>query len=1392
MSHFFKNNTWVFMMFAVLYIGSACQLDDNTQAPYSDDDASLRGHILDAHTATPLVGVQVSVGNDIVGFRHAMTDDTGWFLIEGCDADATTLIVDGRDIDSGHYSRITLILPHGQIVSHKKHTMPRPIYLPRVNKTQATLDLSNRLTPSEDPNHPAQDGWWQVNTRQPLVLTHKNFTIYRGTEPTRLRASASLTLAPESFIKFPHGDEPILSMTSVSPLRLPWSLPRHVAPDIMLALEPYGTEIYPPATLSFWDKNTTAPSPDDQHYSLFALTPKTNQLELKASFLPETQLLKRHTEQTLGATTAVSNPLSTGQQVPLLGFVSGPVCAPTNTDLKSYRIGISRYYHWDTTGSENNNQAVVFDRTVPSGVPTDGDEDYPHADIRSYDGLLQEREYSRENTIDYSELFGVLVEPYLTDHTASFPEIGSPLNNIVWGAPDNECHGTRDVDALPLSGENRLQSDTEHLKVCIILPSTDLYACAFDYTYYYREQKDIIHIDGVRTSLYPSALTSLSERSPTVTSNPDPAPHNKNFDAPPGGGVGQSWWRTSGYYDSEPYLLTLNYGTTNQTLIYPNIQRYDWAKQYDSLSPDITSASYRREREDYRNSSYGRYGICDDCCPTTQNTIPGNDYELYHDAPKTIGEIRFTNQPRNGLANRVPNVVTLERTGESVGLTGNKCSATCSNGRTSTRDPWSLPDRDNPDPSLECPDCSAGHITQMGTSFYMDFREWNTYREYEDEIVQSQGISRQCLPIGSTDPPTATELATEACNNGATWTGNFTSIDDINQFNTELVVNVDGTNRHYTKISGSITIKNNSSITAISLIRLCQITGSMHIQSNTSLTSISLPALTSVGSYVNISSMNALTSVSLPALTSVETYLVIRYMNNVISISLQSLMSVGTYFTIRNMDYLISVSLPRLESIGGSFSLISLLRVKSVILSQLTSVGNLLAISYLYRIQSLSFPALESIERTLSIDGVGYLKSLSFPVLTSIGRDFSPHGTYRLSSLSLPRLESIGGSLEFSNTHRLTSLSLSQLTSVGESFLISGMSGLTSLSLPLLTSVSQTLTLINLESLTSLSFPLLYTVRIIQFGTMHNLTSLSLPLLRTVGTNCFFQNMNSLTSFDVPSLTSVGYIFSLRNLPNLRSVSFPALTTIGGNFLYLLNTKSSPPQSLSMPALTSISGKISITNVHNLTSISLPELTSVGSSILFYNLSNLVEILMPKLTSANQYLKIIDTDALSALDLSALESIGNDFRIRNADSLKSLSLPELTTIGNDWRLNAMDSLRSINAPELTAISKTLDITSLQTLITISLPKLTFVADLKIYELKALTEVSLSNLIDTYYLTITDNSSLRILLLSYLSSVTRTFNISTNKSLCQSVVDNVIRYLRSPPASTSINNNRNGC
>ena len=370
MNHIGKNKLWLLMMLAVLYIGSACQLDDNTQAPHSDDDASLRGHILDAHTATPLVGVQVSVGNDIVGFRHAMTDDTGWFLIEGCDADATTLIVDGRDIDAGHYSRITLILPHGQIVSYKKHTMPRPIYLPRVNKTQATLDLSNRLIPSEDPNHPAQDGWWQVNTRQPLVLTHKNFTIYRGTEPTRLRASASLTLAPESFIKFPHGDEPILSMTSVSPLRLPWSLPRHVAPDIMLALEPYGTEIYPPATLSFWDKNTTAPSPDDQHYSLFALTPKTNQLELKASFLPQTQMLERNTEQVLGATTtAVSNPLSTGQQVPLLGFVSGPVCAPGNTDLESYRIGISRYYHWDTTESENNNQPVVFDRTVPVWCP---------------------------------------------------------------------------------------------------------------------------------------------------------------------------------------------------------------------------------------------------------------------------------------------------------------------------------------------------------------------------------------------------------------------------------------------------------------------------------------------------------------------------------------------------------------------------------------------------------------------------------------------------------------------------------------------------------------------------------------------------------------------------------------------------------------------------------------------------------------------------------------------------------------------------------------------------------------------------------------------------------------------------------------------------------------
>ena len=1197
MSHFFKNNTWALMVFVVLYIGSACQLDDNTQASYSDDDASLRGQILDAHTTAPLVGVQVSVGNDIVGFRHAVTDDTGWFLIEGCDADATTLVVDGRQIDSGHYSRIDLLLPHGQIVSNKKHTMPRPIYLPRVDKTQTTLDLSNRLTPSEDPKHPAQDGWWQVNAIHPLVLTHEDFTLYRGTEPTRLRASAALTLAPESFIKFPHGDDPILSMTSVSPLRLPWSLPRHVAPDIMLALEPYGTEIYPPATLSFWDKNT-APSPDDQHYSLFALTPKTNQLELKASFLPQTQTLERNTEQTLGA--AVSNPLSTGQQVPLLGFVSGPVCAPTNTDLRSYRIGLSRYYHWDTTESENNNQAVVFDRTVPSGVPTNGDEDYPHADIRSYDGLLQEREYSKENTIDYAELFGVLVEPYLTDHTASFPVDNPHFVDIVWGHSNNECHGTRDVDALPLSGENRLQPDTEHLKVCIILPPTDLYACAFDYTYYYREEKYNTHIDGIKipvdVSQEPSALTSLSERSPSVTSNSDPEPHNKNFDAPPGGGVGQSWWRTSGYYDSEPYLLTLNYGTTNQTLIYPNIQRYDWAKQYDSLYPHITSESYRRERAEYRSSSYGKYGICDDCCPTTQNTVPGNDYELYHDAPKTIGEIRFTNQPRNGLANRVPDVITRERTGESVGLTGDQCSATCSNGRTSTSDPWSLPDRDNPDPSLECPDCLAGHITQMGTSFYMDFREWNTYREYEDDILQSKGVSRQCLPVGSTDPPTDDELAEDACTGGATWTGDITSIDDIDQFNTELVIDVDGTNRHYTKLSGSITIKNNGSITDISLIRLCEISESLHIQSNRSLTSIALPALESVGTYMNISAMNALTLMSLPALTSVETYVVIRYMDAIQSISLPALTSVGTYFTIRNMDNLISMSFSQLESIGGNYTLRYLPLLDSLTFPQLTSLGNALTITNLDQLSSLTFPLLESVRRTLNIYDLGYLKSLSFPQLTSIGGSFTPGELYRLDSFLLPELTTIGGTFTMQNIQRVTSFSLDKLTSVESSMTMSGIAYLTSLSFPELTSVYQ-LTLSEMSALTSLSLPALETVdEILNINNLNNLTSLSLPVLKTVGSNCFFQSMNNLTSLEVPLLTSVGFILYLSNIQKVPAISLPALTTIGGSLFYSSGSSNSISQSLSMPELTTISVRLSISSVHHLTSISLPKLTSVDSS----------------------------------------------------------------------------------------------------------------------------------------------------------------------------------------------------
>ena len=1157
------------MMFAVLYIGSACQLDDNTQAPHSDDDASLRGHILDAHTATPLVGVQVSVGNDIVGFRHAMTDDTGWFLIEGCDADATTLIVDGRDIDSGHYSRITLILPHGQIVSHKKHTMPRPIYLPRVNKTQATLDLSNRLIPSEDPNHPAQDGWWQVNTRQPLVLTHKNFTIYRGTEPTRLRASASLTLAPESFIKFPHGDEPILSMTSVSPLRLPWSLPRHVAPDIMLALEPYGTEIYPPATLSFWDKNTTAPSPDDQHYSLFALTPKTNQLELKASFLPQTQMLERNTEQVLGATTtAVSNPLSTGQQVPLLGFVSGPVCAPTNTNLESYRIGISRYYHWDTTESENNNQPVVFDRTVPDDVPTEGNEDYPHADIRSYDGLLQEREYSRENTADYAEFFGILVEPYLTDHTASFPETDSPLNDIVWGEPDNECFGTRDIDTRGSLYDDSIQIEVSDLKVCIILPPTDLYACAFDYTYYYRESSAAV--DGVSVSGQPAALTSLSERSPTVTSNPDPVPHNKNFDAPPGGGVGQPWWRTSGYYDSEPYLLTLD--SNQETLIYPNIQRYDWAEQYDFGSPDITSASYRREREEYRRVGYGKYGLCDDCCPSTHYVSWVDSlYGRFFGAPRTIGEIRFTNQPRNGLANRIPHVLTRERTGESVGLTGDQCTATCDNGRTSTSDPWSLPERGDPDPSLECPDCLAEHITQMGTTFYMDFREWDTYREDGDDIVQSQGVSRQCLPIGSTDPPTATELATEACTDGATWSGNLTSIEDIERFNTEIVVDVDGTNRHYTKLSGSITITNNGSITAISLIRLCEISGSLNLRYNTSLTSIALPALTSVGNdlylyalfklryfelpvltsiggYLYFRVLRILSSISLPALTSIGSYVYLNTLSNLTSLSLSALTSVGGNLTIKNSYYIRSLELSSLTSIEGNLYLRETTYLTSLELSSLTSVGGSLTLLHLYRLTPLELSALTSIGGDLYIYNMSSLTSISLPALTSIGGHLSLYRLFKLRYFELPALTSIGGNLSLVSLYRLRLPPLSSLTFIGGNLTLTDLENFISLELPALTSIGGDLSPTNIKYLTSISLPVLTSIGgHLSPKYLERLTALSLPALTSIGTYLHPSHLERLTSISLPALTSIGEYLTIESLESLNDLSLPVLTEFEGD-----------------------------------------------------------------------------------------------------------------------------------------------------------------------------------------------------------------------------------------------------
>jgi hypothetical protein len=236
----------------------------------------VRGQVLETITLAPLAGVVVSIGDDEVGWLSTTTDEQGRFELLEFDLTSTRMRLDGRTISRAgvRYPVVTTRLHDEWLQEGRVVRLEAPKYLPRLDENSAT-DLTSLLIPSTDPDHPAEDGWQQVDpAAEPVRIVSENALVpgQVGPDGEPLYTTVYAEIAPGSYIKFPEGEAPIVSATQVPVDQLPHQLPDYVSPMMMVTFQPSGTQIDPPAQLAFGDTRGYAAEAPDMPFTVWSLS----------------------------------------------------------------------------------------------------------------------------------------------------------------------------------------------------------------------------------------------------------------------------------------------------------------------------------------------------------------------------------------------------------------------------------------------------------------------------------------------------------------------------------------------------------------------------------------------------------------------------------------------------------------------------------------------------------------------------------------------------------------------------------------------------------------------------------------------------------------------------------------------------------------------------------------------------------------------------------------------------------------------------------------------------------------------------------------------------------------------------------------------------------------
>ncbi len=249
-------------------LATGCVADDGV--------TGVRGQILETETERPLAGVAVSIGNDDIGWQRATTDANGVFELTAVDMDSSRMVIDGRPASSADatYPMVQTQV-HAQWLNRGRVTeMPEPKYLPKLDLS-TSVDLTSHLIPSTDPAHPAADGWQQVDPAGDAIevgTTDVPVPHAEDADGNPISTSVYATIKPGTFIKFPEGEAPVISVTQVPVDQLPHTLPDYVSPMMMVTFQPGGTQLDPPAPLSFGDMRGFGDNVPEMPFTVWSLS----------------------------------------------------------------------------------------------------------------------------------------------------------------------------------------------------------------------------------------------------------------------------------------------------------------------------------------------------------------------------------------------------------------------------------------------------------------------------------------------------------------------------------------------------------------------------------------------------------------------------------------------------------------------------------------------------------------------------------------------------------------------------------------------------------------------------------------------------------------------------------------------------------------------------------------------------------------------------------------------------------------------------------------------------------------------------------------------------------------------------------------------------------------